>query len=219
MIRLQVFVEGQSEEGFVRDVLGPSLSSSRKIFAVARLFKVRGKRQGGLTSYAKLKYDLTCSMRADRNREVRFTTMFDLRDMGNDFPGYSHCRRESDPISRAECLEKRFAEDLDDERLIPYVQVHEFEALLFAQPGKFSLVYPTRSNEVKQLEQIRSQASSPEHINDGPQTAPSKLIEGIFPGYPKATYGPQVAKYIGLNVLRRECRHFGDWVSRLERLA
>jgi len=32
----------------------------------------------------------------------------------------------------------------------------------------------------------------------------------------KPNAGPDIAEYIGLDTLRRRCRHFSDWISRLE---
>ncbi|MEH1786283.1 DUF4276 family protein [Nostoc sp.] len=61
---------------------------------------------------------------------------------------------------------------------------------------------------------------TPELINDGQQTAPSKRIIARFPDYgrAKSAFGPQLAERIGIEVIRSRCPHFNTWLSRLESL-
>ena len=66
------------------------------------------------------------------------------------------------------------------------------------------------------MQAIRDAFESPEDINDSPLTAPSKRIEELYPGYQKTLHGPLALLEIGLPALRRECRHFGGWLTRLE---
>jgi hypothetical protein len=115
-------------------------------------------------------------------------------------------------------LEKRFFEEINDYRFIPYIQVHEFEALLFAEPEKFAIAYPNRQNQIRQLIKIRSQFESPEEINEGSNTAPSKRIKAILPEYEKRTAGPLIALEIGLEKLCEENHHFNQWIEKIKRL-
>jgi hypothetical protein len=55
-------------------------------------------------------------------------------------------------------------------------------------------------------------------IDDGPTTAPSKRIIAEIPEYDKATAGVAVAEKIGMDTLRQKCRHFNEWITRLEQL-
>jgi len=68
------------------------------------------------------------------------------------------------------------------------------------------------------LERIRASFQTPEDINDDPQTAPSKRITEIVPGYYKTVHGPMLTRRIGLNILRHECHHFNEWLEWLEDL-
>ena len=104
-------------------------------------------------------------------------------------------------------------------RLIPYIQLHEFEGLLFSEPTGFLEAFPGGQSLVDRLTAIRMQFSSPEDIDDGAATAPSKRILDIAPEYEKPVAGILIAQRIGLAVIRRECRHFDDWVARLLALA
>jgi hypothetical protein len=53
-------------------------------------------------------------------------------------------------------------------------------------------------------------------INDGFETAPSKRILKEIPEYDKVTAGVSVAGKIGIETLRAKCRHFSEWLAKLE---
>ncbi|MDP1586260.1 MAG: DUF4276 family protein [Prosthecobacter sp.] len=59
---------------------------------------------------------------------------------------------------------------------------------------------------------------SPEEINDSPQTAPSKRILKLMPGYEKPLYGSLAAIEVGIDVMRSECKRFDQWVGKLGKL-
>lgn len=104
-------------------------------------------------------------------------------------------------------------------KIIPYIQQHEFEGLLFSQVGCFDNVPGADERALEQLQIIRAQFPSPEDINDNPNTAPSKRIEPLLPRYNKRVNGIQIAQTIGLPTIRRECPRFNSWVTQLESLA
>lgn len=216
MIRLHLVVEGQTEETFVRDVLSPELAS-HSVFAVAHQIttsRSRGRvHRGGLLQYTHLRLDLALWMKQDRNREARFTTMIDLYRMPPEFPGFEESKRIGDPLLRAGFLEGRFASDIGDPRFVPYIQVHEFEALLFSDPAAFNVAFPDATTEVEDLKKVAESALSPEHIDDGPFSSPAARIVRCLPGFAKAVHGPLIAAHIGLSKLRRKCKHFNDWYS------
>src|SRR5689334_1123177 len=145
MIRLHVVVEGQTEETFVRDVLAPELGL-HSVFAVAHQITTRRQRgrlhRGGFVRYAHLREDIVRWIRQDRHPDARFTTMIDLYKVPSDFPGFEESRSKSDPLERAVFLEERFGSDVGAWRFLPYLQVHEFEALLFSDPKAFGAAFP-----------------------------------------------------------------------------
>jgi hypothetical protein len=101
---------------------------------------------------------------------------------------------------------------------IPYVQMHEFEALLFSHPQDFALGIHQEAL-APELQAICDAFGSPEEINDHPNTAPSKRIEGLLPRYQKPTDGVLAAKRIGLKAMRQECALFDRWITQLEDLS
>ena len=223
MIRLNCIVEGQTELGFISDVLKPHLAA-RQVFAFSRCVETSRKRgrvwRGGTVKYERFKRDLTRWMKEDQNPDARFTTMVDLYAISGDFPGYEKAELQSDPSGRVELLEQHLAEDIGDRRLVPYIQLHEFEALLFCDPSPFEGLFVGCRQAVEELAQIASQFASPELINDGEHTAPSKRIIQHIPQYAKQKVfaGPLIAEDIGLAAIRDKCPHFRRWIEKLEAL-
>jgi hypothetical protein len=68
------------------------------------------------------------------------------------------------------------------------------------------------------LQEIRDRFSTPEEINDSPQTRPSARIFNLFPSYRKRIHGPITSIRIGLETMRQECSHFNEWCIKLEKI-
>jgi Domain of unknown function (DUF4276) len=224
MRRLNVLAEGQTEEAFVNEVLAPHLAGYGVMTRARCVTTGRGRHRpdivhrGGLPSYAKTRRDLERWLTEDG--AAVFTTMFDLYALPNDFPGFEAARRLLDPYARVQHLERSLATDIPDHRLVPYFQLHEFEALLFSDPAKFDWEYLEHDHQIRRLIEIAEAHDSPELIDDGPETAPSKRIIKHIPEYAfqKASAGPLIARQIGLERMRERCPHFGEWLETLESL-
>ena len=93
--------------------------------------------------------------------------------------------------------------------------MHEFEGLLFSDPEGFGKSIG-KGDLTPSFQAIRNEFDTPEQINDSPDTAPSKRVLGLFPGYQKPLLGTLAAQDIGLDAIRRECAQFSDWIERLE---
>ncbi|MBI4669974.1 MAG: DUF4276 family protein [Elusimicrobia bacterium] len=222
--RLHFIVEGQTEETFVNRVLAPRLAA-RSVWGNVRCVMTSRKRgikyRGGLDSYSRAKNDIVLWMKEDQNADAYFTTMFDLYALPNDFPGYEGARRINDPRERVMALEKAVGQDIQHCRFIPYIQLHEFEALVLADPQKLDREYLEHDAAIRRLVEMASGFQSPEHIDDGNLTAPSKRIAREIPEYEwmKASAGPLVTEKIGLSTLQSKCKHFGEWFGKLEILS
>lgn len=224
MIRLNIVVEGQTEERFAKTVLAPYLSEY-DVFVAPRcvLTSKDGPTffRGGMTRYSRARKDIANWIKQESSHsEVWFSTMFDLYALPMDFPGFDESRKKADPYGRVAVLETALACDIDCYRFVPYIQLHEFEALILADPSKLNHQFLEHDRSIDNLVRLAVDRN-PELIDDGPQTAPSKRIIEEIPEYEdrKASAGPIVAEKIGLPALRERCRHFDQWISRLEALA
>jgi hypothetical protein len=219
VIRLHFVVEGQTEEGFVNQTLAEHLGLHGVAVDARRVETSRERARiyrGGVLDYARARRDLERWMKQDRHADAYFTTMFDLYALPEDFPGRP--AQGADPYERVTQLEQSFADDLKHPRFLPHLQLHEFEALLLADPGKLEDRFPEHAQGVRNLVELAAGFASPELIDEGAETAPSKRIIREIPDYAgaKASAGPLVARAIGVATLRSRCPHFGAWVSRLE---
>jgi len=143
--------------------------------------------------------------------------MLDLYALPGTFPGWLQADACSTALQKATALESALQCDLGDPRLIPYIQLHEFEALLFCDLGELRTRISGSGPALEAL--ARSVAHlDPEDINQGPATAPSKRIIQHIPIYEKAKVrvGAPAAAAIGLPRLRSRCPHFNAWIERLE---
>ncbi|BBO16974.1 conserved hypothetical protein [Candidatus Brocadia pituitae] len=218
MKRVLVLVEGQTEERFVKDVLRPHLwpleiDMIPKV-AITKRVKRGPDFKGGITDYQKVANDLRRLL--NDTGAVSVTTFLDYYGLPSDFPGVDS-RPPGSAHDRARHVETEWRRRIDNPRFHPYLMVHEFEALLFAKPEELGRVL-NKSDMLSELEKIRNEFPTPEDINDNPETAPSKRITGLFPGYQKTLHGPLITKRIGLEIIRHECRHFREWLTWLERL-
>lgn len=223
-MRLHILVEGRTEENLVRDVLGPHLCNLGWQEASASRLTTRreGARQwkGGVQRYARVKGDIALRLR-QQGTDVRVTTMIDLYALPVDFPEFAQHQADPEPYRRVAKLEAAFAADIDDPRFLPYLQLHEFEALLLAEPRRIAELYGVPIERVSALHRaVWENGDNPELVDDGPTTAPSQRIIAAVPQYAgdKASVGPLVAAAIGLELLRERCSHFAAWLGRLEQM-
>jgi hypothetical protein len=212
MKRIYVVVEGQTEEAFINRVVQPHLAGSVLVIPILL------KKAGGDPRWARVKGHVVRLLLQDSAAYV--STFFDLYGLGEDFPARDP---GPDPIARVLGIEAAMVAEVDSAyprwqaktRLLPHIQPHEFEAILFSDPDQLAKALETPA---QRLHSIRRSFPSPEHINDSPQTAPSKRITAIAPGYQKVLQGVGTAASIGLPRILQECSHFRHWIRRMEPL-
>ena len=201
MVRLAVSVEGQTEERFIKEVIAPHLEG-REIYAQP----IPLGSGGGDVSMPRVRKDL-----------INLLGSFDKVTTLYDFYGF----RGKDEAESKESLEAKILDCVKSQsrgRLIPYVQMYEFEGLLFSSPEAIeSNIPPHRGLSDWARGVVNSFGGRPELINDSEHSAPSKRLERKTE-YRKTIHGPLVAKEIGLSALREKCPNFGEWLSELENL-
>lgn len=228
MSRLLIHVEGETEEMFVNEVLAPHLYASGWEIVAARIVgnaRLR-ERRGGIKGWGVVREDIIRHLKEDTGCYA--TTMVDFYALpqteGKAWPGRAEATQLS-TARKALHVETQLAADLQQAmgagfnaaRFIPFVIMHEFEALLFSDCEAFSRgVGKPELHEAMQA--IRDNFQSPEEINDSPLTAPSKRVEALIPSYQKPFLGTLAALEVGLIRIREECPHFGAWLTRLEQI-
>jgi hypothetical protein len=144
----------------------------------------------------------------------------------HNYPGWLEAHKIHDKNKRLSSLENAMKvnvrADLQD-RFIPYIQLHEFEGLLFCALEIFDNNF--EMNEFKDYHYLVETIQlnpNPEMINDNSETAPSKRLARILKGYSsekknqKVLYGSLLAQEIGLSKIRAKCPRFNDWITKLE---
>lgn len=228
MIDLTVLTEGKCELRFAKSPIGDHLGHLQIFVQAVAVLTSKDNRtsqqfRGGVISYQQVKADLLRFAKRDAQKPTAWlTTMIDLYRLPKDFPGHAAAQDIKDPHQKIIFLEQEFQKDLELPRFIPYIQLHEFEALILVAPEALAEYYSEHrfKKPIDALVQMVAPFASPELIDDGPQSAPSKrIIAGIteYEGE-KAAVGPQTAQRIGLPRLREKCPHFDSWLARLEKL-
>ena len=224
---IHVLCEGQTEQGFVEEVLRPYLQN-RGVTGVKTILITTNKKKnarGGMLTYKQVEMDMNLLRWTKHDNDYErhiFTTMFDLYALPNDFPDFSKAVTIHNPYDRVKQLEKSFLEAIGEKRLIPYIQLHEFEALIFCGISYLSRFYPGCEKRCEQLTKDLQKVGNPELIDNGPTTAPSKRIIKAIEGdrkthfnYNKPATGKSVTKLIGIDELRAKCLHFNEWIKAL----
>ncbi|MGD8782263.1 MAG: DUF4276 family protein [Ignavibacteria bacterium] len=215
--KVLVLVEGQTEEGFVKNVLNPYLSS-KEIYLTPTIVKtkrvIRGTHhKGGINSYGQVKRDLLPLLRDTSSQIV--TTMIDYYALPDDFPGYQ-IRPAGTCFQRVEFMEEQFKNDIDNPKFVAHLQLHEFEALVFASEDKISTAFINKKSQISQVQAINNSFNSPEEINENPDTAPSKRLRNIFKNYQKVLHSQLILSQANIDDLRSKCSHFNEWLTKLE---
>ncbi len=220
MIRVHVICEGQTEEMFVHQILARELASMGIILTPSIIGKPGHK--GGNVKFQRLLTDVRNRLLGDSASYC--TTFFDFYGLPSDFPGKQQALAASTAREKSTCVVDSLSTSLiailgaePVRRFLPYVQMYEFEALLFSDPHL--LATSIRKPDIaSSIQAIRSQFASPEDINDSPLTAPSKRLLRVHPAYDKPVSGIVAAMSMGLETIRRECVLFNEWVTQLEQL-
>jgi len=229
VVRLLIHVEGETEEAFVNEVLAPHLYGRGYATVSARLLgnaRLRDRR-GGIRAWDSVRQDIIHHLCEDPGCIA--TTMVDYyalprvgtkawpgRDAPSGFSFEQKAQAVEDAIFADVC--GRMGTGFATSRFVPFVVMHEFEGLLFSDCDRFA-VGIGRPELAPAFRGVRQGFGSPEEINDSPETAPSKRVEGLFPGYQKPLFGALAALEIGLEAMRGECGHFNRWLERLEAIA
>lgn len=218
MSRLYIICEGPTEQEFCQNTLAPKCQQ----WGLDLYTPLINKSGGGIVAWSTLKKQVEAHL-GDPGGYA--TTLVDYYGIGprHKFPAWQQAQALGNKQERMEALEEAMKQDIKPERrdrFIPYLQLHEFEGLLFNNLEAFEFLF--EDDELlnkRELIDVINRHPNPELINDNPNTAPSKRLEKLIKGYRKVLYGNSIAETIGLQNMRNKSPRFNQWLTKLENLA
>lgn len=214
MQRVIIVCEGQTEQEFCKDVLQPHLNPK----GVLIHYPTIKKSAGGILAWSFLSRQIQNHLAQDKSAFV--TTLIDYYGIHDRhlFPNWETGKVIVDKSARMKHLEDGMLFP-DDHRFIPYIQLHEFEGLLFNSIEAFRSEIPQSdfTNEAELINTLNN-FPNPELINDSPNNAPSYRLKRLISGYNKIVYGSILAQRIGIDAMRAKAPRFSAWIGKLESL-
>lgn len=214
--KILILVEGQTESGFVKRILMDYFRPVADIVPTintTKFVKSGPDFKGGVTNYSRVRREVLRLLQDSSASLV--TTMFDFYGLPDDFPRFTE--QSGDCYQRVSFLEQVMQTDIGDERFIPYLQLHEFEALLFSEPQAIDRIM-TGPLVSSRLQTVRDGFQSPEAINNSATTCPSQRIISEYPEYEKVLHGQMISATIGMDTMLSQCNHFAEWIMKLKSL-
>lgn len=222
---INILCEGQTEERFVSKVMKPYLKDYGIVMKPRILLTSKKKNQrGGMINYSQAKRDVENWISENRNRKSEthyYTTMFDFYALPSDFPCMDEIEKYTDAYGKVSAVERAMAEKFQVSNFVPYIQLHEFEALLFSDISKIVDRFPKQKRTITNLQKVLDDCNgNPELVNTGRTTAPSKRITAVVEEsrkykYHKVQDGVNIACRIGIDVMMNKCKHFKEWIDNL----
>jgi hypothetical protein len=215
MKRLIIIGEGQTEQSFCHDVLQPYFINKGISIQNPTIKKSRG----GIIEWKDLKKEILNHLQSDPTATVTLLIDYYGIHKKHGFPKWDESITIVDKNERMDFLEQAMLGEIEDRfgyRFIPYIQLHEFEGLLFSNKDVFDDNFEEGEfSDYNYLKDTIAQFDNPEMINDGKTTAPSKRLSKIINGYQKTVHGSLLADEIGLHKIREKCPRFNRWIEQL----
>ena len=220
MIKVVFICEGMSETYFVNRVLkkywqdkGLLTDTETIILGVT----------GGDVRLSRLETDLENILKEDGKSYI--PTIFDHCELHSHWPGQELLNEAMTSREKVAIIEQETKKELinrlqqyDVAKLfVPYFMLHEYEGLFFTQPEMITEITRARA-ATQRLQGIANEFNGePEEINT--EFAPSARLREVGANYGKVTHGHRIMEKIGIDVIRRSCGHFNDWLTVLESLS
>jgi len=215
MKRIYIVAEGQTEQEFVNSMLAPYFRNFEIYDVKPILIRTSKSGRGGLVNYQHLENTINGLLKTSASTDFIVTTFVDFFRIPDTMPEYVASMTELTKTRKVESLEQAMSCKISDRRFFPYIQLHEFEALLFSSNDGFE--YYFKEEHFIATKSIVDKFDNPEKINSSPQGAPSKRILSINEGYDKVTEGNLIALEVGIKAILDKCPRFKAWVENLVR--
>jgi hypothetical protein len=218
MKRIIIICEGPTEQVFCERTLYPYFFE-RGYYIQAPTIK---HSRGGIVKWETLKKQIETHLISEPGAFV--TTFIDYYGLYQkySFPDWEIAERTIERNSRMDILESGMRMDVADHlrnRFLSYLQLHEFEGLLFNDINVFYEHIPAadlvNQDELRSVFQLYE---NPEMINNNIETSPSHRLMRIISGYNKIVYGDILAEAIGLERIMQKSPRFNAWILKLSQL-
>ncbi len=214
-----VLVEGQTESIFVKNILAPYLG--RKNIGMTPIVVSKPGQNGGDIRFDRVRNDIEKHLK--QRSDTYLTLLIDFYGIKR-WPDYDAAKMQETAWQKAraflESTKYHLINELPDlnvqQRFIPYVSMHEFEALLFSD---VDILSQSLGISAENVEAVLTECGSAENINDTPETIPSRRIEHLNSHFKKTSSGIAIAEKIGIEAMRKACPIFNDWLIRIESLS
>jgi hypothetical protein len=213
MKRIYIVVEGQTEQEFVNNLLAPYFGNSGIHLVTPILIRTSKSGWEGFVNYRHLENTVNGLLKTSASSDFIVTTFVDFFRIPHTMPDYQASMAKPTKIGQVESLEHALSLAINDRRFFSYIQLHEFEALLFSDNKGFEYYY--KEKQAIATKSIVDEFDNPEEINSSPQGAPSKRLQTIIEDYNKVTEGNLIALEVGLNTILNRCPRFRAWIDKL----
>lgn len=219
-VEVVVLVEGSTEQRFIKQLLAPYLAPS-KVYLTPIILDKPGQK-GGDVKFSRAKNDIGRHLK--QRSDTWVSTLVDYYGIKPDWPGYAASKALPDHAQKAATMNQATAAEVarlfpechPETRFIPYVSMHETEALYFSDPACLA---SNLGVSQQRIDAILNECGEPERINDRPETAPSKRLEQLTNRFKKTTTGIAIAEQIGIPRMRAACPLFDAWIAQISALA
>lgn len=214
MKRVIIVCEGQTEQSFCKNVLSPYFQA-KGIVVEAPTIK---HSHGGIVPWETLKRQLVEHLHEGDAVVTMLVDFYRIKD-SYQFPGWEEAKEISDSLDKMNGLFQDMSKDMLEDlrsRFVPYIQLHEFEGLLFSDIAAFKSMFTPSECDFQSIQAVINEFESPEDINNKPVTAPSSRLKDAIAGYNKVVYGSLLAEEMTLSTIRSKCPLFNSWIERIE---
>lgn len=216
MKRIIIICEGPTEQAFIKTNMFATFIQ-KGIHLQTPVIKAS---KGGIVKWSQLKEQIEIHLKSDTDAIV--TTFIDYYGLYSkyEFPGWNDAHTIQDINDRLDSLENYMLKNIDKKlqnRFLPYLQLHEFEGLLFNELSVFIEQIPNKDIlKMEELKKIFVDFPNPEMINNSKETSPSHRLKRIINGYNKIVYGDILSEAIGLERIRNKSPRFNNWLKKME---
>jgi len=218
-MQVLISVEGQTEEAFIKNCLAPYLIQfgiyMTPVVVSTKVVLSGLKTVGGLSSGNMVKFlgEIRKMLHSITPGGV-VTSFIDFYAVPNNFPGFNLLTAQMSSMDKVKALETSLHEHYNfSSSFIPYIQLHEFEALLFSHSRGFESYFDPAKGNIDALLNIISEFDNPELINSAKATSPSHRILQHYPRYKKVLLGNMIILEIGIETVLAKCPRFRNWVE------